>query len=98
MRAIAAVLGRRRCAVLLALGLAAALLFPLAAVAHAEIWANVGPGRSLSGLKGAWSLGSYELDEHFTAISVGVFSGVDVSGLLPMIAFFFANLLWQLTA
>jgi hypothetical protein len=98
MRGLASVLGGRRRVVLLALGLAAALLFPLAAVAHAEIWANVGPGRSLSGLKGAWSLGSYELDEHFTAISVGVFSGVDVSGLLPMIAFFFANLLWQLTA
>jgi hypothetical protein len=98
MSALASILGRRRRVFLLVLGLAGALLFPLAAVAHAEIWANVGPGHSLSGLKGDWSLGSYELDEHFTAISVGVFSGVDVSGLLPMIAFFFANLLWQLTA
>src|SRR6201999_1038240 len=43
-------------------------------------------------------LGDSALAEPFTAISAGVFSGVDVSGLLPMIAFFFANLLWQLTA
>jgi hypothetical protein len=83
---------------LVVLGLAAATLALIAPFAHADVWANVGPGRSLAGLKGGWSLGSYELDEHFTAISAGVFSGVDVSGLLPMIAFFFANLLWQFTA
>jgi hypothetical protein len=67
-------------------------------VAHADVWANVGPDSSLSGLASRYPLGNYALDEHFSAISAGVFSGVDVSGLLPMIAYFFANELWQLTA
>lgn len=93
-----AVFVRRRRALLACLGLAVAMLALAAPLAHADVWANVGPGPSLAGLKGAWSLGAYELDEHFTAISAGVFTGVDVSGLLPMIAFFFANLLWQFTA
>jgi hypothetical protein len=97
MTALAAILRRRR-ALFGIFGLAVVLLGLAAPVAHADVWANVGPGPSLAGLKGAWSLGSYELDEHFTAISAGVFSGIDVSGLLPMIAFFFANLLWQFTA
>jgi hypothetical protein len=93
-----AALGQRRRTLLACLGLAVAMLALAAPLAHADVWANVGPGPSLAGLKGGWSLGSYELDEHFTAISAGVFSGIDVSGLLPMIAFFFANLLWQFTA
>jgi hypothetical protein len=97
MTALAALLRRRR-AVFGCLGLTVILLGLAAPLAHADVWANVGPGPSLAGLKGSWSLGSYELDEHFTAISAGVFSGIDVSGLLPMIAFFFANLLWQFTA
>jgi hypothetical protein len=81
-----------------ALGLAGALVLLASPAAHADIWANVGPASPLGGLQGRYPLGNYELDEHFTAISAGVFSGVDVSGLLPMIAYFFANELWQLTA
>jgi hypothetical protein len=84
--------------VLAALTLAAALLFLAAPLADADVWANVGPGSSLAGLKGGWSLWRYDLDEHFTAISAGVFSGVDTSGLLPMIAYFFAKELWLFTA
>lgn len=94
MKGLVVILTRRRRLVLAALGLAVALLFLVAPVAHADVWANVGPGRSLSGLKGGWTLGAYELDENFSMISAGVFSGVDVSGFLPMIAFFFANLIW----
>jgi hypothetical protein len=87
----------RRRALLAAIG-AVTLLLLGAPFAHADVWANVGPVSSLSGLASRWPLGNYALDEHFTAISAGVFSGVDVSGLLPMIAYFFANELWQLTA
>jgi hypothetical protein len=94
MRALAGRLLRRRRRICLCLGLTAVLVALGSPPAHADIWANVGPGSSLSGLKGGAPLGSYELDEHFTAISAGVFSGVDVSGLLPMIAFAFANWLW----
>jgi hypothetical protein len=83
-----------------ALGLAAALLAFAHPLAHADVWANVGPASPLGvgGLDGRYPLGNYVLDEHFTAISAGVFSGVDVSGVAPMIAYFFANELWQLTA
>ncbi|MGH2939218.1 MAG: hypothetical protein ACRDPE_13995 [Solirubrobacterales bacterium] len=98
MRGLVAILARRRRAVLIALGLAVALLCLAAPLAHADIWANVGPGRSLAGLKGGWTLGAYELDENFSMISAGVFSGVDVSGFLPMIAFFFANEIWLVTS
>ncbi|MFT3866766.1 MAG: hypothetical protein QM729_21095 [Solirubrobacterales bacterium] len=87
---------RRR--VVLALLGAGALVLVAAPLARADVWANVGPDSTLVGLASRYPLGNYALDEHFTAISAGVFSGVDVSGLLPMIAFFFANELWQLTA
>jgi hypothetical protein len=84
----------------LVLGLlgAGALVLLGGPAAHADVWANVGPASSLSGLASRYPLGNYALDEHFTAISAGLFSGIDVSGLLPMIAYFFANELWQLTA
>jgi hypothetical protein len=94
MRALAGKVLRRRRGVCLCLGLTAVLVALGSPPAHADIWANVGPGSSLSGLKGGPALGNYELDEHFTAVSAGVFSGVDVSGLLPMIAFAFGNWLW----
>jgi hypothetical protein len=83
---------------LLALTGAGALLLLGSPVAHADVWANVGPASSLSGLASRYPLGNYALDEHFSAVSAGVLSGVDVSGLLPTIAYFFANELWQLTA
>ncbi|MBS1845675.1 MAG: hypothetical protein JST53_14760 [Actinobacteria bacterium] len=87
---------RRR--ILLVLPAAGALVLLCGPVAQADVWANVGPAPSLAGLATRYPLGNYALDEHFTAVSAGVFSGVDVSGLLPMIAYFFANELWQLTA
>ncbi|MBS1890348.1 MAG: hypothetical protein JST59_03590, partial [Actinobacteria bacterium] len=94
MRGLAAILARRRGTIILTATLAVGLFWLLAPLAHADVWANVGPGRSLAGLKGDWTLGAYELDENFSMISAGVLSGVDVSGFLPMIAFFFANVIW----
>ncbi|MBS1887561.1 MAG: type IV secretion system protein [Actinobacteria bacterium] len=96
MRARLRRLGSRR--VLWTLGLAALFVLLASPPARADIWANVGPASPLGGLAGRYPLGNYALDEHFTAISAGVFEGVDVSGLLPMIAYFFADLLWQGTA
>ena len=90
----------RRRVVLAGLGLGALLLALGSPLAHADVWSNVGPASPLGvgGLDGRYPLSNYKLDEHFTAISAGVFSGVDVSGLLPMIAYFFADLAWQGTA
>jgi hypothetical protein len=82
------------------LGLALALVMLSHPAAQADVWANVGPASPLGagGLFGRYPLGNYALDQHFTAVSAGVFSGVDVSGVPPMIAFFLANCLWQLIA
>lgn len=82
-----------------AVGLALALVafaHPLAQAS--DVWGNVGPASGIAGLASRYPLGNYALDEHFTAVSAGVFSGVDVSGVSPMIAYFLADVLWQLTA
>jgi hypothetical protein len=85
------------------LALAASLALVLLAHPSAgasDVWGNVGPASpfGIGGLDGRYPLGNYALDEHFTAVSAGVFSGVDVSGVPPMIAYFLAEVLWQLTA
>ena len=90
--------GVRRLACALALGLALALLAHPHASAS-DIWGNVAPASPLGkgGLFGRYPLDHYTLDEHFTAISASLTGGVDASGLLPMLAYFFAGLLWVAT-
>ena len=61
--------------VALALLGAFALVLLAGPLARADVWANVGPASSLAGLASRYPLGNYALDEHFTAISAGVFSG-----------------------
>jgi hypothetical protein len=75
------------------------LSHPLAGAAS-DVFGNVAPASQLpsGGLADRYPLGNYALDQHFDAIKAGVFSGVDVSGVPPMIAYFLANVLWQLTA
>jgi hypothetical protein len=86
---------------LLAAGVLLAVLFVLLPAAEAsDVFANVAPASQLpsGALVDAYPLGSYLLDHHFDAVKAGVLSGVDVSGIAPMIAWFLAQLLWQLTA
>jgi hypothetical protein len=86
----------------LTLGLGA--LFVLAAhplaVAGSDLWGNVAPAAPLgsNGLFGRYPLDHYTLDQHFSAISASLTGGVDASGLLPMLAYFFAGLLWVATS
>lgn len=85
----------------MAAGLAAFLVVvahPLA-IAGSDLWSNVAPASPLGagGLFNRYPLDHYTLDQHFDAVSVSL-SGVDVSGLLPMIAYFFASLLWLVTS
>ncbi|MHB1567604.1 MAG: proline-rich domain-containing protein, partial [Solirubrobacteraceae bacterium] len=94
---------RWRLIVLLALAVLLGLvgLLMVAARAGAEdIYSNIGPAPQvpLGGIFGRYPLASYQLDEFFPAISVGVFSGVNASGVAPMIAFFIAQVIWLITA
>lgn len=96
MRRILGTLTRRRLLIAVAGGVALVLLASPTALGDAI--SNVAPASQVSGLSTEFPLGNYALDSHFSAISVGLFSGVNVSGVPPMIAYFLANTLWQLTA
>lgn len=90
---------RQLCLILGLGGLLVGLGHPLASAAT-DIWGNVAPASPLGsgGLFGRYPLDHYTLDQHFTAISASLTGGVDASGLLPMLAYFFAGLLWVATS
>lgn len=95
-------LGARSRSVLAAVLLAVVLVMvahPFA-MAGNDTLANVAPPSQLPGgsLSNAYPLGNYALDHHFDAVDAGVFSGVDVSGIAPTIAWFLAQTIWMLTA
>jgi len=80
-----------------------ALLIALGAhpSAHAsDVYNNIGPAPQIppGGWFGRYPLNNYSLDQYFPAISVGFTSGVDASGVAPMIAYFGAQVLWQITS
>ena len=90
---------RQLCLVLALGGLLVLLGHPIASAAT-DIWGNVAPASPLGsgGLFGRYPLDHYTLDQNFTAISASLTGGVDTSGLLPMLAYFFAGLLWVATS
>ncbi len=92
--------GVRRLACAVALGLALALLAHPIASGASDFWGNVAPASPLGsgGLFGRYPLDHFALDQHFSAISASLTGGVDASGLLPMLAYFFAGLLWVATS
>ncbi|HSS41640.1 MAG TPA: hypothetical protein VLK37_03720 [Solirubrobacterales bacterium] len=84
----------------LGLGLALVLLAHPVASGASDVWGNVAPASPLGagGLFGRYPFDQYSLDQHFDAISASLTGGVDASGLLPMLAYFFAALLWVATS
>lgn len=90
---------RRRIALLIGLTVGLVLLAGPPAGAS-DVYSNIGPAPQLppGGWMDRYPLTNYQLDQYFSAVSVGVFSGVDVSGVPPMIAFFIAQVLWLITA
>lgn len=74
------------------------LLVAPAAFGASDLYSNIGPGGSVSGLADRYPIGNYALDQHFDAIKASLTGGVDASGIPSMIAFFLANLIWQITA
>lgn len=91
---------RRTVLAIVALTAGTVLVALPAADAAADVFGNVAPASQLpdGALADAYPLGAYLLDHHFDAVKAGVFSGVDVSGIAPLIAWFLAQLFWQLTA
>jgi TrbL/VirB6 plasmid conjugal transfer protein len=71
-----------------------------AGVARGDVYANIAPASQLpaGGIVGRYPLANYQLDQYFPAVSVGLFSGVSVSGVPPLIAYFIAEVIWLLTA
>jgi hypothetical protein len=65
----------------------------------ADVFNNIGPAPQLppGGWVGRYPVEHYSLDQYFPAISVGFTSGVDTSGVAPMIAYFGAQVLWLIT-
>lgn len=71
-----------------------------AALADSDLFGNVAPESQVpdGGLAERYPLSHYQLDQHFEAVDASLTGGVDVSGVPPLIAYFLANALWQLTA
>lgn len=86
------------------LALVFAFTIPLVLLAHpgalaADVFGNIGPAPQLppGGWVGRYPVERYSLDQYFSAISVGFTSGVDTSGVAPMIAYFGAQVIWLIT-
>ncbi|MDX6623742.1 MAG: hypothetical protein QOE75_1674 [Solirubrobacterales bacterium] len=90
---------RRQLGAVVGLGLLLAVLAAPVASGASDIWGNVAPAAPLGegGLFGRYPLAHYLLDQQFTVVEASL-TGVDVSGVPPMIAYFLASVLWALTA
>lgn len=91
---------RRRVLLTVSIATALVLLWVAAPAFAGDVYSNIGPAPQVAsgGIFGRYPIANYQLDQYFPAISVGLTSGVDVSGVVPMIAYFFAQVLWLITA
>ena len=89
---------KRRAAVIFGLTLFLIVLAHPGALAD-DVYGNISPAPQLppGGWVGRYPVEHYQLDQFFPAISVGFTSGVDASGVAPMIAYFGAQILWLVT-
>jgi hypothetical protein len=91
---------RRRVALRVSVATVLGLLLIAAPAFAGDVYSNIGPAPQVTGggIFGRYPIANYQLDQYFPAISVGLTSGVDVSGVVPMIAYFFAQALWGITS
>jgi hypothetical protein len=91
---------RRRVALTVSVATVLGLLLVAAPAFAGDVYSNIGPAPQVTGggIFGRYPIANYQLDQYFPAISVGLTSGVDVSGVVPMIAYFFAQALWGITS
>ncbi len=76
-------------------------LLLLAAPAFAgDVYGNIGPAPQVGsgGIFGRYPVEGYQLDQYFPAVTASLTSGIDASGIAPMIAYFIAQLVWLVTA
>jgi hypothetical protein len=75
------------------------LAHPVARAAS-DVFQNVAPPSQLQSgaLSERYPLGNYALDHHFSAASFSITGGIDISGVPALIAYFLADVIWQLTA
>jgi hypothetical protein len=91
---------RRRVALTILFASVLALLLVAVPAFAGDVYGNIGPAPQVGagGIFGRYPVESYQLDQYFPGIKVSVFSGVDVSGVPPLIAYFIAQLVWLITA
>jgi hypothetical protein len=91
---------RRRVAFAIGFTFVLALWLVVAPAFAGDVYGNIGPAPQVGtgGIFGRYPVESYQLDQYFPAIKVSVFSGVDVSGVPALIAYFIAQLVWLITA
>jgi hypothetical protein len=91
---------RRLLTFTLLLALPVALLLLAAPALAGDVYSNIGPASQLpaGGLVRRYPLSNYQLDQYFPGISIGLTSGVDVSGVAPLLAYFLAQVIWMITA
>jgi hypothetical protein len=91
----------RRFTALCVLALAVGFVLLAGPAARAsDVYSNIGPAPQLpaGGLLERYPIVNYQLDQYFPVISVGLTSGIDVSGLAPFLAYFLAQIIWMITA
>ncbi len=90
----------RRVLALSGVGVVLALFASSRAVAGTDVFSNIAPASPLGSAAEflRYPLSHYGLDKHFSAISTSLTGGVDASGLLPTIAWFFAAIIWFATS
>ncbi len=90
---------RRRIALTLSLAVVFVLLAGSPAGAN-DVYSNISSAPQLppGGLVGRYPLANYQLDQYFPGISISLSSGVDTSGVGPLIAFSIAQIIWLVTA
>jgi hypothetical protein len=90
----------RRVGAVCGLAVALTLLARSSARAGSDVFSNIAPASPLGSTAQflRYPLDHYSLDQHFTVISASITGGVDVSGLIPEVAWFFATLVWLITS
>lgn len=71
-----------------------------AGASASDVYGNIGPAPQLpqEGLFGRYPMGNYQLDQYFPGLEVGLSSGIDASGVIPLVAYGVAQTVWLITA